>query len=42
MNMTISTFDRMSLSPNGKKTKVPGFGTSARFEYQVPEKKKIK
>ncbi len=33
MNMTISTFDRISLSPKGK-TKVPGFGTSARFGYQ--------
>jgi hypothetical protein len=41
MNMTLNTFDKISLSPKGK-TKVPGFGTSARFGYQVPEKKKIK
>jgi hypothetical protein len=41
MNMTLDTFDRISLSPKGK-GKAPGFGTSARFEYQVPEKKKIK
>ena len=41
MNMTLDTFDKISLSPKGK-SKVPGFGTSARFGYQVPEKKKIK
>lgn len=29
MNMTISTFDKISTSP--KATKVPGFGTSERF-----------
>jgi len=35
MNMTLDTFDRLSVSPKNK-TKVPGFGTSARFNYQMP------
>jgi hypothetical protein len=39
MNTTISTFDRISLSP---KSKLPGFGTDARFPYTRSEKKKIK
>ncbi len=41
MNMTLDTFDRLSVSPKNK-AKVPGFGTSARFNYQMPQKKKIK
>jgi len=35
MSMTLTTFDKINFSPKNK-TKVPGFGTSARFEYQVP------
>jgi len=41
MNMTLDTFDKISLSPKGK-SKVPGFGSAARFEYQGPDKRKIK
>jgi hypothetical protein len=40
MNMTISTFDRISLSP--KNNKVKGFGSGERFDYSKVEKKKIK
>lgn len=39
--MTLNTFERISLSPKGK-CKAPGFGSSARFDYQIPEKKKLK
>ncbi len=39
--MTLNTFERMNVSPKGK-SKAPGFGSSARFNYQVAEKKKIK
>ena len=40
MNTTISTFDRISLSP--KNNKIKGFGTCERFDYSKVEKKKIK
>lgn len=35
MNMTLNTFDIISVSPKGK-SKVPGFGSSPRFDYQIP------
>lgn len=41
MNVTLNTFERINISPKGK-TKVPGFGTSARFHYQSPDKKQTK